>query len=44
AAFDFWRKLEPVRRAAARRALHRITETKGVSTNLFEIAQRLVEG
>ncbi len=42
-AFEYWRKLEPVRRRAAESALRRLAETKGISTNLFEMTSRLVE-
>ena len=41
-AFDFWRRLEPVRRAKARAALEEIVASPNISRNLFEIAGRLI--
>jgi aminopeptidase N len=40
-AFDYWRRLEPVRRAKARAALDQIVSSPNLSRNLFEIASRL---
>ena len=39
---ESWRKLEPTRRALAQDALKRIAGHKGLSTNLYEMAERLL--
>ncbi len=41
-AVDNWRRLEPGRRELLGKNLERLAETKGVSTNLFEIATKLL--
>ncbi|MBI1366055.1 MAG: aminopeptidase N [Alphaproteobacteria bacterium] len=41
-ALESWRKLEPGRRALVREELIRIADAKGVSDNLYEMANRLV--
>jgi aminopeptidase N len=41
-AVDNWASLEPVRRARLKAALARLPAARGVSTNLYEIASRLL--
>lgn len=41
-AVENWRQLEPARRSALRANLQRLAETNGVSTNVFEIAAKLL--
>ncbi|MEQ1931817.1 MAG: aminopeptidase N [Parvularculaceae bacterium] len=42
-AMENWRQLEPGRRAELGKNLLRLAETKGVSTNVFEIAAKLLK-
>ena len=41
-SLENWRKLEPVRRAAAQAAIEKIAGAKPISANVFEMASRLV--
>ncbi|MEX0645469.1 MAG: DUF3458 domain-containing protein, partial [Parvularculaceae bacterium] len=41
-AVENWRKLEPTRAGLVRKELMRLSETKGISANLYEMATRLV--
>lgn len=43
-ALESWRRLEPARRRLAKTALGRVSETKGISENLFEMTTRLIAG
>jgi aminopeptidase N len=42
-SFEMWRMLEPVRQAAAHRELERITTTKDLSRDVYEIAGKMLK-